>query len=160
MEFPVKVLTLSSVCCKEDPYNPLPAFEVFTVTKRLGETHAYVGHRGDDVDNVYYLHITEFIDLKPETDPNLFRRAVKRHGGAINQEYYTHRFNSLIAFQIKQRDDQLEFCLTSENAFNQAIVHEDQGLKYLADEYLRYAEILERFERLIDDYATNVDYKL
>lgn len=160
MDFPRKVLTINSATSKRNPNVVVPANTVFEVTSRVGDTHLYWAKLGDD--DTFILHITMFKFLKDETDCSLYRRAVARKGISVDEEYYTTAYNSPIAWQLRRRDEELQFCMTSEDALNKAVEWEgylNSGDKPFSrwvcndmiNNYTRYAEILEKFERVIDE---------
>lgn len=163
MEFPRNAIILHSLITHGDG-KIYPANSVVTVTERLGETHAYKGHLIDKPETSVYLHSTDLVFVKEGVEPNLLRRALKRYTFEWNQSYLTARYNSLIEFKLRIRDRDLEFCLTSEDAIKLAVQwderHSDptnteysQAVCYRQrEEYLRYAEDLEQFERCLDRY--------
>lgn len=158
MQFPVEAICIHSTW-ENGNTRPLPAFTQFTLTNGL-TTKAFVGHVTGDPERTVYLHLTDMIILKPETVSGLYRRALNRKG-MVSQEYYIKDFNRLIEFQLRSIEDELDFCMTSEDALEQAVKFEQNyvelGLTELQSKnqsiaYLRYAVVLEKLEAVIDQH--------
>lgn len=163
MELPVNAILMH--CLIEHVSGKIhQPYSVMKLTNRLGKTHSFEGHSIDDPTTELYLHTTDLEFVKEGVNPNLLRRALKRYTFKWNQDYFTSTYNSLIEFKLRIRDRDLEFCLTSDDALNKAVewdtryndltdIRHTQALCYhQREEYLRYAEVLEHFERIIDGY--------
>lgn len=163
MDYPVKVLTLTTLSEKCDPDRIIPRFTVLECTGRFFNTHTYYVKEIDNPHSNILAHITSILFLKPETNPGLYRRAFNRKG-CVSQEYYTSSYNSLIEFQLRSCEEKVGFCMTSEDAVKQAILWDMKATdetetaqkKCIYEEkvrdYMLYAQRLEKFELLVDQY--------
>lgn len=157
MEFPIEAICLHSTIQQHLPNQPIPTFTQYTITRMIGQ-HAFISHISGEPDKEVILHITDTVFIKPETVAGLFRRALYRKG-VVSQEYYAKDYCRLVAFQLEKAEEGLEFCMTSDDALEQAVKWEslfaELGLTALqgknrSSAYMRYAVVLEKVEAVID----------